>query len=134
MTDQQTAYEKAHRKLKRQVRNKHEEVKRLRRLLAVVYDSIDNYAEPDPNDPTRQWNCEFNAYHRGCVLFSGGMKPEEWKDFIEVVIAEVLQNTRCDCCDNLCHLDNMYRHSDTEWYCQMCHEVECAERNLEDAQ
>ncbi|MFP3786300.1 hypothetical protein, partial [Burkholderia sp. SIMBA_024] len=47
------------------------EIERLEKLLVMVANSIDDYAEPDPEDTTRGWNSEFGAYHRGLVLFSG---------------------------------------------------------------
>lgn len=51
-----------------------------KQLFEMLLDAIDNYAEPDWNDPgNRQWNCDFGAYHRDCVLFSGGIDRVMWE-------------------------------------------------------
>lgn len=64
---------------------------RLQGVVVMFHESIDKHAEPDPDRGDREWNEEFNEYHRGHVLFGGRMTPEEWRRFREAVAKE---NTR----------------------------------------
>ncbi len=42
------------------------EIDRLRKLVDAFADNIDDYVD-------------FSAYHRGCVLFTGGFSQSDWK-------------------------------------------------------
>ena len=54
-------------------------IAQLKSQLTTLLDCIDDYCPPNPDDDTRQWTCDFNEYHRGCVLFKGGIPPEDWE-------------------------------------------------------
>jgi hypothetical protein len=46
-------------------------------LLELLLDGLDPFVYPDPDDPTRQWNSDFQTYHRGCALSTVTLFPDE---------------------------------------------------------
>jgi len=56
---------------------------RLRALLTMFVEAIDDYEEPDRDATTREWCGRFSTYLRGCVVGQFTLMPEEWAQLQE---------------------------------------------------
>lgn len=54
------------------------EIAKLRSVITMMVQALEDWEEPDANDATRQWCDRFGTYLRGCVVARAAFEPEQW--------------------------------------------------------